>query len=216
MTWNDARAARLLVDRAAAETPQLHWIAPLALIANQMKALEAEGAGVDEALLDRCERVAEAAASGESMPPDLPRKLLFGLLDAGEAGCDADELRTACDRCAGLLRAAREARPLFRRAWRDAPEAVRREEAIAFEQDFAELEATFDQLLHAREEAIRAEDVRRRTRQARAAQEALTALPVPRPVPEDAAWMEEEGPAEPAPVRPRAVSEKSAAACADI
>ena len=175
-------AAAQALDRAAAETRELEWIAPLTLIRDQILFLAEDGApeGFADAVEKLCAHIARSSGTGEPLPPDAPRKLLFQIFDAAcppQVRPDADALRRQCVRCAALLRSVRAARRSFQRAWRSYPMEVRREEEAAFEAEAAELEGMFSQLLRAWDGAIRAGGVRARLRQARAAQQALLELP---------------------------------------
>ena len=175
----EALLIAMQLDQVAATTPQLRWIAPLALTKARALALarDAVSPGVD--LVELCEKTTRAVETGEPLPPDALRRILFGIIDAActvDGFANAEGLREQCARCAEGLRAAWEAKPLFQRALRDYPEAVRREEEAAFSAALVEMEAFFDQLLRARGNAIRAENVRCRVLQARTAHEAFAAL----------------------------------------
>lgn len=175
----EALLIAMQLDQAAAATPQLWWIAPLALIRARALALAHDAVSPGSDLVELCGKATRAVEAGESLPPDALRRILFGLIDAAcsmDGLASAEGLREPCARCAEGLRAARQAKPLFQRALREYPEAIRREEEAAFAVALVEMEAFFDQLLRARENAIRAENVRCRVLQARTAHEALAAL----------------------------------------
>ena len=187
----EARRAALLLDRAAAETNELEWIPPLAFLKERAEALAAADVAADGSLLALCGHAVCAAEKGIPLPPDLPRRILASLLDAVciSKGSDAlPALRERCGRCADFLRVARRAKPLFKRALRTCPEAVQREETAALSAALAEMEAMFDQLLEALNNAIRAEEIRLRVREAREAHAALMELPLPTQPPIGISW----------------------------
>lgn len=176
-------SAAMELDRMAAETPELHWIAPLIFIKEQILSLAGMNLIPEEALFSQLERADRALRSGQPLPPDAPRRMLFELFDAAclsPGDGDSEALRMRCALGAEALRAARRARSAFQKAWRRCPEPVRREEEVAFDSELAALETAFDRLLRLREEVLHAQALRARLKQARYTQAALLSLPEPR------------------------------------
>ena len=171
----------LLLDLAAAETPQLVLIPVLCCLkaAAQRCAPDGAQAGLPEA----CRQVLASARQAQ-LAPDLParlRRLLFGLLDAGtDAPADAaspEAMRRLCRDRAERIRLERAARPAFERLWRACPEALRDEERAAFDDQARTLADGFDPLLLLYRAAIAARDLKTRGENARTLDALAASLP---------------------------------------
>ena len=158
----------LLLDEAAAETPELQWIEPLSFLKGFVFSLESSGIVLDngklEGMLTLCSQMANLVREGKLVKPDLPRRILFGVIDVACSSIRPDgvrEIRAQCTRWADSLRAIQKVRPLFRRAWRVYSETIQKDETAAFENEAADLEEAFGGLLATCETAIRADCVQK-------------------------------------------------------
>lgn len=178
----DMSQLMLLLDQAAADTPELQWIAPLVFLKKRARRMADDGIPPSAEFRALCKQAAGLSAEGKSLPPDVPRRILFGQFDAACLSVCAknpEGLRKQCACCAEFIRAVREAEPLFRRAWCAYPEPVCCEEAFAYEKAASEAEAVFGHLLRALNDRIHTEILHRQANEARYVHEVLVALPLP-------------------------------------